>query len=49
MLRRPISDRLSFQANVDNLTNNFFIDLPHPNHLIPSEGINSQFGLNYSF
>ena len=49
MLRRPISDRLTFQANVNNLTNAFFIDLPHPNHLIPSEGINSQFGLNYSF
>jgi catecholate siderophore receptor len=49
MIRKPISDRLDFQANVNNLTNAFFIDQPHPNHLIPSEGINAQFGFNFKF
>lgn len=49
MLRRPISDHLDFQANVINLTNRFFIDQPHPNHLIPGEGINAQMGFNVKF
>lgn len=49
MLRRPISDRLEFQANLINLTNKFFIDQPHPNHLIPGEGFNAQFGFNAHF
>lgn len=45
MLRRPLSDRIDFQANIQNLTNKFYIDQPHPNHLIPGEGINAQFGI----
>jgi len=49
MLRRPISDRLDFQANLINLTNKFYIDQPHPNHLIPGEGFNAQFGINAHF
>jgi catecholate siderophore receptor len=49
MIRRPISDRLDFQANLTNLTNKFYIDQPHPNHLIPGEGFNAQFGLNAHF
>lgn len=49
MLRRPISDRLEFQANLINLTNKFYIDQPHPNHLIPGEGFNAQFGINAHF
>jgi catecholate siderophore receptor len=49
MLRKELSRRLAFQVNVNNLTNAFFIDLPHPNHLIPSEGINGQFGFNYTY
>ncbi|HEY4355504.1 MAG TPA: TonB-dependent receptor [Acidobacteriaceae bacterium] len=49
MLKRPISDRLELQVNVNNLTNKFFIDQPHPNHLVPGEGVNAQFGLNYKY
>jgi catecholate siderophore receptor len=49
MVRKPVSDHLYIQANINNLTNAFFIDQPHPNHLIPGEGINGQFGLNYTF
>ncbi|RZU41174.1 TonB-dependent siderophore receptor [Edaphobacter modestus] len=49
MLRRPINDRLDFQANLINLTNKFYIDQPHPNHLIPGEGFNAQFGFNMHF
>ncbi|HEU4635727.1 MAG TPA: TonB-dependent receptor [Edaphobacter sp.] len=49
MLRRPISDHLEFQANVINLTNKFYIDQPHPNHLVPGEGVNAQMGFNVKF
>jgi catecholate siderophore receptor len=49
MLRRPISDHLEFQANVVNLTNKFYIDQPHPNHLVPGEGLNAQIGMNVKF
>ena len=49
MVRRPITDRISLQANIANLTNAFFIDQPHPAHLVPGEGRNAQFGLNYKF
>ncbi|MBS1823469.1 MAG: TonB-dependent receptor [Acidobacteria bacterium] len=49
MLRRPISDRLEFQANLVNLTNKFYIDQPHPNHLVPGEGFNAQLGFNAHF
>ncbi len=49
MLRRPITERLDLQANVNNITNKFFIDQPHPNHLVPGEGVNAQIGFNYKF
>jgi catecholate siderophore receptor len=49
MLRRPINDHLEMQANVNNLLNRFFIDLPHPSHLVPGEGINALVGVNYKF
>ncbi|MBS1816267.1 MAG: TonB-dependent receptor [Acidobacteria bacterium] len=49
MLRRPITDALSLQVNVYNLANNFYIAQPHPNHLIPGEGINAQIGLHARF
>ena len=49
MLRRPITDHVEFQANVNNLLNRFFIDLPHPSHLVPGEGVNALMGVNYKF
>jgi len=49
MLRRSLSDRMDFQVNVQNLANKFYIDQPHPNHLVPGEGLNAQFGVNYKF
>lgn len=49
MLRRPINDKIDFQANLINLANRFYIDQPHPNHLIPGEGFNAQFGFNLHF
>ena len=49
MLNRPITDRLQFQVNVNNLLNRFYIDLPHPSHLIPGEGVNTLIAINWKF
>jgi catecholate siderophore receptor len=49
MLRRPITERLELQANVNNLLNRYFIDLPHPSHLIPGGGANARIGINFKF
>jgi catecholate siderophore receptor len=49
MLRRPVTDNLELQANIYNLANRFYIDQPHPSHLIPAEGLNAQFAINYKF
>ncbi len=49
MLRRPLTDRLELQANVYNLLNRYFIDLPHPSHLIPGAGVSALIGVNFKF
>ena len=49
MVRRPINERMDLQVNLNNLTNKFYIDTPHPNHLIPGEGFNTQFSYNVHF
>jgi catecholate siderophore receptor len=49
MVKRQITPSISFQANINNITNKFYIDQPHPNHLVPGEGANAQFGFNYKF
>ncbi len=49
MLRRPLTDHVELQANVNNLLNRFFIDQIHPSHLVPGEGVNALIGFNYKF
>ena len=49
MLRRPITDRLELQANVNNLLNRYYIDLPHPSHLVPGAGASALIGVNFKF
>ena len=49
MLKRNLSDHVEFQANVNNLLNRFYIDQPHPSHLVPGEALNALIGLNYKF
>ncbi len=49
MLKRPLNDHMELQANVNNLFNRFYIDLPHPSHLVPGEGVNALVGFNYKF
>jgi catecholate siderophore receptor len=49
MLRRPITEKLELQANVNNLLNRYFIDLPHPSHLVPGAGASALIGINFKF
>ncbi|HEX5284995.1 MAG TPA: TonB-dependent receptor, partial [Bryocella sp.] len=49
MLKRPITEKLELQANVYNLLNRFYIDQPHPSHLIPGSGRSALIGANYRF
>jgi catecholate siderophore receptor len=49
MVRRPLTDRLELQANVNNILNRYYIDLPHPSHLIPGAGANAQIGIYFKF
>ncbi len=46
MLSRPVTDRLAFQVNVNNLLNRFYVDQPHPSHLVPGEGVNALIGIS---
>ncbi len=49
MLKRSINDHIDLQVNANNVLNRFFIDLPHPSHLIPGEGANVLAGINFKF
>ena len=49
MLNRSFGERWSAQLNMNNLGNAFFIDQPQPNHLVPGEARNAQFGIKYNF
>ncbi|HEY4010788.1 MAG TPA: TonB-dependent receptor [Acidobacteriaceae bacterium] len=49
MLKRPITEKLELQANIYNLLNRFYIDQPHPSHLIPGPGLSALIGGNFRF
>jgi catecholate siderophore receptor len=49
MLRRPVTDSLELQANIYNLADRFYIDQPHPSHLIPGVSLSALIGINYKF
>jgi catecholate siderophore receptor len=49
MVSRPISERIELQANIYNLLNRFYIDQPHPSHLIPGPGLSALIGANFRF
>ena len=49
MVKRPLTERIELQANVYNLTNRFYIDQPHPSHLVPGAGLSALIGANFRF
>ena len=46
---RPVTDHIELQANVYNVLNRFYIDQPHPSHLIPGAGASALIGANFRF
>lgn len=49
MARLPLTERLSLQLNVYNLTDKYFYDEIHPGHIIPGAGRSALIGLNFKF
>jgi catecholate siderophore receptor len=49
MLKHPLTEKLDFQVNVNNLLNRYYIDLPHPSHLIPGAGASALIQVNFRF
>jgi catecholate siderophore receptor len=49
MAKYNLSERITLQANVNNLTNRFFIDELHPGHAIPGEGATALFAMKVKF
>jgi catecholate siderophore receptor len=49
MAKYDISDRITLQANVNNLTDRFFLDQLHPGHVVPGPGASALFGLKFKF
>ncbi|MDR3735810.1 MAG: TonB-dependent receptor [Acidobacteriaceae bacterium] len=48
-VKRPMTKRIELNANIYNALNRFFIDQPHPSHLIPGPGLSVVGGLNFKF
>jgi catecholate siderophore receptor len=49
MVRRPINEKFELQANINNMLDRYYIDLPHPSHLVPGPGASVLLGVNYRF
>ncbi|MGA8938430.1 MAG: TonB-dependent receptor [Acidobacteriaceae bacterium] len=49
MVKRPITRHIELQANIYNLLNRFYIDQPHPSHLIPGAGLSALVGASWRF
>ncbi len=49
MLKVPLSERTSFQVNLNNLTNRYYYDQVHPGHIVPGAGFTALAGINFRF
>jgi catecholate siderophore receptor len=49
MANYKVNEHISVQANIDNLTDRFYLDELHPGHVIPGAGISALFGMNLKF
>jgi catecholate siderophore receptor len=49
MAKYKLSRRVSVQANIYNLTDNYYLDQLHPNHVIPGAGISALFSTSFTF
>lgn len=48
-LKRPMTKRIDLNVNLYNALNRFYIDQPHPSHLIPGPGLSVVGGFNFKF
>jgi len=44
-----LTERITLQANVNNLLNRFYLDELHPGHVIPGAGASALFGAKFKF
>jgi catecholate siderophore receptor len=49
MAKYEINERITVQANIDNLTDRFYLDELHPGHVVPGAGTSALFGFNLKF
>jgi catecholate siderophore receptor len=49
MAEVPLSERIEFQLNLNNLTNRYYYDQIHPAHIVPGAGFTALAGLNFKF
>jgi catecholate siderophore receptor len=49
MAKYEVNDRISFQANINNLFDRFYLDELHPGHVIPGAGTSALFGAKLRF
>jgi len=49
MAKYKVTERISLQANVNNLLDRFYLDELHPGHVIPGAGASALFGMNFKF
>ncbi|TWB56324.1 TonB-dependent receptor [Nitrospirillum viridazoti] len=49
MAKYDVTEKISIQANIINLTDRDYVDQIHPAHLVPGEGRTVQFTANFAF
>ena len=49
MANYPLSERISLQLNLNNLTNKYYYDQIHPAHIVPGAGFTALVGINFKF
>jgi catecholate siderophore receptor len=49
MVRRPLMEHLDVQANLYNIANRYYYDLPHPGHIILGPSRSATIGLRFKF
>jgi catecholate siderophore receptor len=49
MAKYDVTERISLQANVNNILDRFYLDQLHPGHVIPGAGANALFGAKFKF
>ena len=49
MASHPITERISLQCNLYNLTNRYYYDQLHPGHIVPGPGRSALIGFKFRF